>query len=338
MKKELWTIFDCQFGSTGKGLLAGYLAKTRQPDTVVTAWGPNAGHTFIDSSGRKFVHTMLANGVVSPNLRQILIGPGSVINEKALLEELDSCKDLVDINQVYIHENAAIVLEQHALDEEYTMTKIASTKKGTGAAVIQRIQRQPDSMNIARVALKSTLRERVVSSRDWLRLFDDAQRIQVEGAQGFSLSMYHGFYPYTTSRDVSVAQTLADCGVPYGISNEVIGTCRTYPIRVANRFGVSGVQTGFSGPHYDDQEETSFESLGQPTELTTVTKLPRRIFTYSKKQMEQAISQNGVSSLFLNFANYSSHSDLADIMSHLNGLARVQFIGWGPNELDVQHV
>ena len=67
--KQINVIVDLQFGSTGKGLLAGYLAETTKPDTVITAWAANAGHTYINADGRKFVHTMLANGIVSPNLR-----------------------------------------------------------------------------------------------------------------------------------------------------------------------------------------------------------------------------------------------------------------------------
>ena len=76
---KAYMILDLQFGSTGKGLLAGYLAKTKQPDVVVTAWGPNAGHTYIDEDGREYIHRMLANGIVSPKLKTVLIGPGSVL-------------------------------------------------------------------------------------------------------------------------------------------------------------------------------------------------------------------------------------------------------------------
>jgi len=55
-------ICDMQFGSTGKGLIAGYLAKRDEPDTLVSQWSANAGHTYIDSEGRKFVHCMIPNG------------------------------------------------------------------------------------------------------------------------------------------------------------------------------------------------------------------------------------------------------------------------------------
>jgi adenylosuccinate synthase len=336
-------IIDCQFGSTGKGLIAGYLAKKYRPDTIVTSWAPNAGHTFIDADGRKFIHTMLANGIVSPGLKRVMIGPGSLINPEALMRELRECSDLVSIDQLIIHPNAAVVMQSHIDEEAGPMTKIGSTKKGAGAAAIQRIRRDPDKMNVASHALEGPLARRVVSVQDWISiLLEDAMHVQIEGAQGYSLSMYNGFYPYCTSRDVSKWQLLADAGIPADAmapaNINVVGTCRTFPIRVANRYNESGEQVGWSGPYYDDQEETSFEDIGQKTELTTVTKLPRRIFTYSKQQMEQAIRYNGVNEVFLNFANYANDEQMADILDHLNSLSYVRWLGFGPTEKDVKDI
>lgn len=337
-------IIDCQFGSTGKGLIAGYLAKKNRPDTIITAWAPNAGHTFIDDTGRKFVHTMLGNGIVSPNLKRVMIGPGSVIDVHALLAELNACSDLVDKSQIIIHPQAAVVSQRHRDEEAGPMTKIGSTKKGTGAAMIQRIRRNPQDLNTAASEIALTpLADCVVSVDRWFEIMEkEVEYAQIESAQGYSLSMYHGFYPYTTSRDVSTAQTLADCGVPYRMVEralgQVIGTCRTFPIRVANRFDGDGKQVGWSGPCYDDQEETSFEAIGQPTELTTVTKLPRRIFTYSKKQIEQAVYVNGVTKMFLNFANYASTPELDRIADHIQSLTDLHWLGWGPTEGDVRRV
>lgn len=337
-------IIDCQFGSTGKGLIAGYLAKKNRPDTIITAWAPNAGHTFIDNKGRKFVHTMLGNGIVSPNLRRVMIGPGSVIDVHALLAELNACSDLVDKSQIIIHPHAAVVSQRHRDEEAGPMVKIGSTKKGTGAAMIQRIRRNPDDMNVAKTEIALTpLADCVVSVERWLEIMqDEVEYAQVESAQGYSLSMYHGFYPYVTSRDVSTSQTIADCGIPYRMVerslSQVIGTCRTYPIRVANRYDIDGQRIGWSGPYYDDQRETSFEEIAQVTEYTTVTKLPRRIFTYSKKQIEQAVYVNGITKMFLNFANYASHELLQEISNHIESLTELQWTGWGPTEGDVRNV
>lgn len=348
---QITAIIDLQFGSTGKGLIAGYLAERDAPDTIVTAWAANAGHTYINDDGRKFVHTMLANGVVSPNLKRILIGPGSVIDPVNLYHEILDCWDLLgkgpsleqpDV-QVYIHENAAVISQRHRDEEAGPMTKIGSTKKGCGAAAIQRIRRNPDDLNTARAAMQGKMGEQcdlfalrnvyVVTPDEYEALLDAAEVIQVEGAQGYSLSMYHGFYPYCTSRDVSTAQLFADCGLPFYWAGraKIIGTARTYPIRVANRYNEAGEQVGWSGPCFSDQKETTFEALGQNTELTTVTKLPRRIFTFSEQQIRAAIRMCGVTEVFLNFCNYcKSYEELKGIFDSIQKYAPVRYMGHGP--------
>src|SRR4051812_36774161 len=106
--REIHAIVDLQFGSTGKGLLAGHLALKLQPDVIITAWGPNAGHTFIDDDGRKFVNIALPNGIVArPKL--LMIGPGSVINPDRMLHEMREYFDLLAHTEIVIHENAAVV-------------------------------------------------------------------------------------------------------------------------------------------------------------------------------------------------------------------------------------
>lgn len=339
-------IIDLQFGSTGKGLIAGFLAERDQPDTVITAWAANAGHTYIDAKGRKFVHTMLANGVVSKRLKRVMLGPGSVIDPENLRKEIDSCRDLLTGVDIVIHPSAAIITQEHRDEEAGPMTKIGSTKKGCGAAAIHRIRRDPDNLNTAMnmprgephwKLIEWGLGGNVVSLVEWQRHMADAYVVQIEGAQGYSLSMYHGFYPYTTSRDVSVHQVLADCGVPvkWARNLTIVGTCRTYPIRVANRYDEEGKQTGWSGPHYHDQEEITFESIGQAVELTTVTKLPRRIFTFSFAQIREAVELNGVDELFINFMNYLHEDDrdgfVANVDDEIRSLgAVIQYLGHGP--------
>ena len=57
-------VVDLEYGSTGKGLIVGKIAEDEAPDTVITAWAPNAGHTYISKTVRKFIHTVLANSIV----------------------------------------------------------------------------------------------------------------------------------------------------------------------------------------------------------------------------------------------------------------------------------
>lgn len=339
--KSIDLVIDLQYGSTGKGSICGFLATKKKYDTIITAWAPNAGHTFIDTDGRKFVHTHIANGIVSPYCRRVLLGPGSVINPLVFLAEYESVKDIIDGQgiQIIIHPHAAVVRDRHVMEESGPMTKIGSTKKGVGAAMIQRIRRDPDDMNVA--AHEPMLEPFVVTVDQYQRELALAKTVLIEGAQGFGLSLYHGFYPYTTSRDVSTWQILADCGIPFTLAAstqfKVIGTARTYPIRVANRFDDEGRMVGYSGPIYEDQQEISFADIAQEVELTTVTKLPRRLFTFSGHQIGDAVRMTGAKHVFLNFINYvQKQRDLLRIVDLIEDTgARVSFVGAGPTVNDV---
>jgi adenylosuccinate synthase len=172
----------------------------------------------------------------------------------------------------------------------------------------------------------------------------DSESVIVEGAQGFSLSMYHGQYPYVTSRDVTPWQVSADCGLPFSWASyiKVIGTLRTFPIRVNNR-------DGSSGPCYPDQLELTWESLGLEPELTTVTKLPRRIFQFSQRQLDEALVHCGGywdTRLFLNFANYfKEEKEVSDLIRQIEkphplslNPPRVVWVGYGPDDKDVLRI
>lgn len=340
-------IVDLQFGSTGKGLLAGYLAKSRGHDTLMTAWAPNAGHTFIDKDGRKFVHTMLANGIVGPNVRRVMIGPGSILSLDQLLGEIQACWDIIDGQKIsiFIHANAGVVTLQNIADEQGPMTAIGSTKKGVGEAMISKIRRDPKMATTAKHFENHPLFwldnvHLVNDTTEWLEILDLANNVLVEGAQGFSLSIHHGLYPFTTSRDVTPMQIAADCGIPFGWLRraQIYGTARTYPIRVANRYDSEGNQVGWSGPSYDDQQELDWAAdLGMKAELTTVTKLPRRIFTYSDKQMSTAIKMCQPETVFLNFVNYIKDFEYFRMIYESLQRANVNRLiyGIGPREDDI---
>lgn len=342
--KKLDIVVDLQFGSTGKGLLAGYLAEKNEPDTLVTAWGPNAGHTYINAAGRKMINIALPNGIVSPNLKTILLGPGSVINPQQLMMEMENYADLLHGVEICIHQNAAVVTEEHRAEEAGGMVGIGSTMKGVGAATIHKIKRQPMSNITAGVALRGTpLEGMVVNGFEYDTFIDQAEVMQIEGAQGYSLGMNSGFYPYTTSRECTVAQVLSDCLIPLGVVRhpdidcEVWGAARTYPIRVANRYDKDGNQIGWSGPCYPDQIELDWrEDLGMEPELTTVTKLPRRIFTFSHQQIQDAVRANGVDKVFMNFMNYLSVEDGRKLVGQLadDGI-HVDLFGFGPTVNDL---
>lgn len=347
---QVTIICDLQFGSTGKGLIAGYLAKRNSPDVLVTSWMPNAGHTYIDSSGKKYVHTMLANGIVSKNLEYVLLGPGSVIDLPSLFREI-KLAGLPDHVKILIHPAAPIVHDRHRQEESTgSMVAIGSTRKGSGAALMEKIRRDKNVNTIAQQTaelIAESAKENgcsnvtVTSHEKYERILDEAYKIQVEGAQGFSLGMNSGFWPYTTSRECTPAQIASDCLIPLSWITDVIGTVRTYPIRVANRFDDQGNMVGWSGPCYPDQDEITWDEINQRPEFTTVTKLPRRIFTFSQMQISEALRRVEPTALFLNFVNYISPDDLRQLRKKIDdtaachGCGGVRYLGYGPTDSDV---
>jgi adenylosuccinate synthase len=345
MPHKIDMVLDFQYGSTGKGLIAGYLAKRNSYDTAICAFATNAGHTYIDEE--RGIHVMtqqLPTAITSPSVRTILIGPGSAIHLQTLQEEIARYAPFLEGKRVLIHPHAAVVEDYHA---EFEMsdgrTKMGSTAKGVGEAYIERIRRNPQNPNTIghRVSTADALYGMIATPEEYRDALAAAESVIVEGAQGYSLSMYHGQYPYTTSRDVTPWQVAADCGLPYRWASyiQVIGTLRTFPIRVSNR-------DGSSGPHYPDQVELKWEDIGLQPELTTVTKLPRRIFSFSQQQLQEALFHCGGywnTRLFLNFANYVTDKELLTEMikmiesptrMNMNN-AKVAWIGNGPDDKDV---
>lgn len=338
-------ILDGQYGSTGKGLFAGYLAKRHEPDLLAMAPSPNAGHTLVDGE-LVLIHKMLPLGIRSPKLRSILLGPGSIIDIDRLMMEAQQLRrnNLISPSvDILVHENAVYVTPEHRQAEAGGGTAPGSTRQGTGAAQAARIRRTPGQNNTIGELYRTDRMHDLfwhvhsVDTPTFQQLYHEAKRVQVEGCQGYSLSIYHGEYPYVTCRDVSTAQLIADCGIPMPSmrSMQVYGTFRTYPIRVANR-----PEDGeHSGPTYPDSKEITFEELGMPQELTTVTRLPRRIFTFSAQQALEACVQNRIDSAFLNFSQYPpDFATLRHVWLTLNEYTRVDYVGFGPDVADVYRI
>lgn len=332
--KKADIIVDLQFGSTGKGAIAGYLAMNGDYDTVITANRPNAGHTFIDDKGQKMVTKILPNGVVGSHVKHALIGPGAIFSKDQLLKELKMFDDFGygDIN-IFIHE-AAVLLQDVHKDIEAEFSRIGSTQQGAGAAQIAKMERDGNNSPLAKGKDFGDPRIIVVRPEAYYQLIERANSILIEGAQGYSLGIDAGFWPYCTSRNCTVNQFLSDTAVPHTYLRKVIGVARTYPIRVA----------GTSGPGYEDQRETSWEELGVEAEYTTVTKKQRRVFTFSHDQIIEAIQANRPDEVFLNFCNYIGKHKTerlrdrinAHLFNHSDKMARVRYTGWGAELKDVK--
>lgn len=323
-------LVDGQFGSTGKGLAAALLANLfpLNVDVVTSNAGPNSGHTSY-YKGEKIVLKQLPTfSVVAKkmgyNVRTYL-NAGAVIDPETLYGELVE-HDMFANTSVNPH---AARIEGHHLDTDVATTqRIGSTGKGMGPAIAQKIMRQPDAV----YGYDAPNWARLEPNPEWLL---HRQVALVEVSQGYSLGINAGFYPYCTARDCTIGAALSDAQIHPSFLHDTMMVVRTYPIRVA----------GTSGDGYRDQEETTWDGIGQEPELTTVTKKVRRVFTWSDIQFRKAVAANRPGVIFLNFCNYLGKSEVPDfVRDHIEGpysevmgvAPPVILLGYGPRVEDVR--
>lgn len=340
----LYVLFDGQFGSTGKGLLASVIAEHMgdRIDTVTTNAGPNSGHTAYDKMGQEVMTqqipiaavTMADYGHIPPT---IYLNGGAVIEPSIVWREIKDYTSGLNTS-LFIHPHAAVIAPHHQGDQ---LSHIASTGKGVGPAMMDKLNRVQANVWDSGIDYPKDHHVSLVKEHSKMGTLgiNDLGRCFVETAQGWSLGINSGFYPYTTSRECSIAQAIADLGVSPKQLRKSIVSLRTYPIRVGNH-----PDGGYSGDVYPDQRELTFEELGQKPELTTVTQRVRRIFTWSWTQYHEMLRANEPDVIFINFMNYLPEAErgqfLADLITQYNScLGRKPDLvlgGYGPLNDDVR--
>ena len=313
-------IYGDQYGSEAKRLFIEYYVDKYKPDAIVRNFGPNSGG-FISDGGKWSTFPMGFKG-------KIMLSAGSIINLDHMKEEE---KRLPPEARVIIHQSACIITNKAIMDEK-KQVRIGSTMQGTMEAVVQKMRRDPAENNLA----GSALSRYTVNNHDWFAEMNTCKRILLVVPQGHSLSLNFGQYPYCTSRNTSPQQGLADAGIPIQWVDRIIGIFRTFPIRVSNRYDDRGNMVGYSGPCYDDQEETSWEDIGVPSEMTSVSKKVRRVFTFSYDQIMESVLMNGCTDVFMNFMNYLPDRERVLLLRNLvKGGINVSWLGHGPTVDDI---
>jgi adenylosuccinate synthase len=329
-------VMDGQFGSTGKGVISGYLAKhnSEQVSLAITNASPNAGHTvdFADGRGKMVCFHLPVSALWNPQI-EIYLCAGSIINPRILTEEME--KFNISPSRVTIHPNAAIVSDEDVKAESEassSVAKIASTQKGVGSALARKVMRRGNVAKNFSALLPAGIRIEEIDIEALCTTYKYRKTILMEVPQGFGLSLNHGLqYPYTTCRDVTVAQALADLGVHPSLLGNVIMALRTFPIRVGNLVDDKGREIGYSGPFYPDSTEITWDSLGVEPERTTVTKRIRRVATFSLDQYAHAFRVNRPDHVFLNFCNYFKTVEEAEgLFTRIWDIKPVSFLGVGP--------
>ncbi len=112
--------------------------------------------------------------------------------------------------------------------------------------------------------------------------------ILFEGAQGISLDVDHGIYPYTTSSNTAAGHISTGTGVSFRNIDRIIGVVKAYISRV----GESPLPSEIHG-----NEANSLREKG--SEYGTTTGRPRRVGWLDLVQVRQAVRVNGLTEIAL---------------------------------------
>ncbi|PJB97858.1 MAG: adenylosuccinate synthetase [Nitrosopumilales archaeon CG_4_9_14_0_8_um_filter_34_10] len=314
------------FGDEGKGKIISYLAIKDNPKIIVRGGaGPNAGHTIRDGD-KTYKVRMLPSGFLNKTAK-VMIGPGVVINPSVLLKEI---QDFDVSGRTFIDKHCGIIEESHLIRDSKgeLKEKIGSTGSGTGPANADR------AMRILKLAkdvdsLSSLIVDVPAEINSALSL---NQNVLVEGTQGTFLSLWHGTYPFVTSKDVTASGICADVGLGPKKVDEVIVVFKAYVTRVG------------TGPLAKELTLEEAESKGW-SEFGTVTGRQRRAADFDFDLARRAIMLNSATQisitkldvLFPNCAGKTSFQELSnDAQSFINNIEEklntpVTIIGTGPN-------
>jgi len=315
-------------------------------DFLITSNSPNASHRVVDGEKDIVFKNLPSGSLYHEKLKAVYIVSGAIIDLDSLEKEvaliglpkeklfihpragvvqqidIDYEKGLCDLNGVYTETRGAGTL------------KTGTTASGSGAVLARKVLRHPLTKvvedyreRIEKIATIAPVEVLILG-----RLMKGESGLYEIG-QGFPLSNnHHLFAPHTTSRNVTISAALNDAMLPPAVAGRVVLNTRTHPIRINSKkfIGKDGkhltwedvkagieheVVESFSGHWYPDQTEITWEqveadagiTIPEVVKNTTLTKLPRRIATFSKQGLNEALMYNATHHqpvISVNFANF----------------------------------
>jgi adenylosuccinate synthase len=217
---------------------------------------------------------MLPSAFVYDKCR-LLIGPGVLVNPEILLEEIQITKSQ---NKVGVDHQCAVIEPKHieADKKGHLAQTIRTTGSGTGPCNAERALR---TVKLARdfYTLKKFLTDVPLEVNTAI---DEGKNVLIEGTQGTYLSLYHGTYPYCTSKDVAASAACSDVGVGPTKVDDVVVVFKAYTTRVGG------------GPLPNELSWEEAERRGW-AEVATVTGRRRRSAPFNYELAKRAVMLNG---------------------------------------------
>jgi adenylosuccinate synthase len=262
------------FGDEGKGKIVSYLSLKDDIDVAARAGvGTNAGHT-VSYNGKIYKLRQVPSAFI--NQKTLLyIGSGVLVDPTVFLSEVENLKLK---GRIWIDYNCSVILEEHKNRDKgdpHLSKTIGTTGTGCGPAMEDRVKRVAKLCKDIDV-FKEYLEDVALRINEAL---DQKKKVLIEGTQGTFLSLYHGTYPYVTSKDTTASSACADVGVGPKKVDEVIVVFKSYITRVGG------------GPL---EGELPFEKVKELNllEYGTVTGRPRRVALFNKKLAKRSVMLN----------------------------------------------
>jgi len=261
-----------------------------------------------------------------------MIGPGVPVETAILLNEI---KETESENRINVDYQCAMLEERHKTQEcesDHLSNKIGSTKSGVGACNAER------ALRMVKLARQETgLRPYIADTVGEIhKAFSNGRNVMVEGTQGTFLSLYHGTYPYVTSKDVTASQACADVGIGPTDVDDVIIIFKAYVTRVGE------------GPLEGQLDREEVLRRGW-MEHGTVTGRERRAAPFDFKLAKRAVQLNGATQIALTkldvlYPKAKGIRDYVNLPKEARDFASeieretnvpVTLIGTGPDERDI---
>jgi adenylosuccinate synthase len=268
------------FGDEGKGKICGYLAVRDRPSIAVRGGSINAGHTVVYEN-KMWRLRIIPSFFVNKDTK-LMIAAGALVRLDVLFKEIEETGSR---GRVFIDYNTGVIEERHVEEERndpYLSKTIGSTLQGVGAAARDRVMRRLKTAKDFDV-----LKEMIVNvSEEVNKSIDRGELVYIEGTQGTFLSLYHGTYPYVTSRDTTASGFASEVGVGPKKVDEVIVVFKSYVTRVGE------------GPLPGEYSVDEMISRGL-VERGTVTGRMRRAAPFNIELAKKAVTINSATQIAL---------------------------------------
>lgn len=206
-------------------------------------------------------------------------------------------------NRFLIDPNCVIITPEQIEAErknEYIMKKIGSVGTGLGVAIRERIERKKIKFAKDEPCLKKYLADlpEILSKE-----LEKGKKILLEGTQGFKLSLLHGEYPHTTSRDTTASSFLSEAGLGPKYVQDIYIIFKPYVSRV----GPGPLKSEFKSPDELEKYHTKGREIG------SVSKRLRRIGKFEFETAKKAIKINSATKIAITHIDLLNGSNFKNI-------------------------